>query len=466
MSRFVIGIVQCFFVLLGIACCSAHADDWPQWMGQKRDGVWREQGLVTRFPKEGLKVRWRSPIGGGYGGPAVANGRVYAADYVANPDVKRPKSPFQRITQPGVERVLCLDEATGKTLWTHSYDVAYGMSYSAGPRTTPCVDGDCVYFLGAEGDLLCLDASCGDVRWSKHLSDSLSPTPTWGFASHPIVDGDRVICLSGGSDPEHGRGAVTAFDKHTGAVIWSAFKAKEPGYAPATMIESTGVKQLIVWEPNAIHSMDPATGKVYWSQPFGPVKLGLCVMTPRFYRDAQLGDVLFVATQYEGSLLLKLDAKEPKATILWRRVGKSDRKTDALHILLSSPSLRGGNIYGVDAYGELRCLDLKTGDRLWQTFDATTYDAGPQKWASAFLIPLGDQGSRYLIANEHGDLILANLDAAGYHEISRTHLLDPTNTDPGRPVLWCHPACADRCVFWRNDKEIVCASMAASDNGQ
>ena len=66
--------------------------------------------------------------------------------------------------------------------------------------------------------------------------------------------------------------------------------------------------------------------------------------------------------------LLKLDEKEPKATILWKRVGKSDRKTDALHILLSSPSLRDGNIYGVDAYGEFRCLDLKTGDRLWQTF--------------------------------------------------------------------------------------------------
>ena len=80
--------------------------------------------------------------------------------------------------------------------------------------------------------------------------------------------------------------------------------------------------------------------------------------------------------------------------------------------------------------------------------------------------PIGRPGNRYLIANEHGDLILANLDPAGYHEISRTHLLDPTNTDPGRAVLWCHPACADRCVFWRNDKEIVCALMAASDNGQ
>jgi len=185
-------------------------------------------------------------------------------------------------------------------------------------------------------------------------------------------------------------------------------------------------------------------------------------VTPRFDRDAQLGDLLYVATQYEGSLVLKLDSKEPGASVLWRRVGKSDRKTDALHILFSTPAIRDGFIYGVDAYGELRCLNLKTGDRLWETFDATTYDAGQQKWASAFLIHLGDKGSRYLIANEHGDLILADLNPAGYHEVSRTHLLDPTNKDPGRPVLWSHPACADRCIFWRNDKELICATMGVS----
>ena len=31
----------------------------------------------------------------------------------------------------------------------------------------------------------------------------------------------------------------------------------------------------------------------------------------------------------------------------------------------------------------------------------------------------------------------------------------------GRDVVWSHPAYADKCVFARNDKEIVCASLAA-----
>jgi outer membrane protein assembly factor BamB len=270
-----------------------------------------------------------------------------------------------------------------------------------------------------------------------------------------------LICLTGGSDPEHGRGIVTAFNKLTGEVIWSALAGKEPGYSSPIIVQAGGVRQLIVWGPDALNSLDPKTGKVLWSVPFGPAKMSLTVLTPRPYHDDQLGTLIFIATQYEGAMVVKLDEHEPKASILWKRAGKSDRKTDALHTLLSPPSLRNGHIYGIDAYGELRCLDLKTGDRLWSTFDATTYDAGEQKWAAAFLIPLGETEDRYLIANEHGDLILANLNPAAYHEISKTHLLDPTNTDPGRPVLWCHPALADRCVFWRNDKELVCASMAA-----
>jgi outer membrane protein assembly factor BamB len=444
---------------------AARADDWPQWLGPRRDGVWREEGLLSRFPREGLKIRWRAAVAGGYSGPAVANGKVYVADFTPGAEVTRPGNPYKRITQRGSERVSCFDEATGKVVWAHSYEVAYSMSYSAGPRSTPTVDGDRVYFLGGEGDLSCLDAGTGEAIWSKHLSDKASPTPTWGFASQLLIDDDRLICISGGSDPGNGRGVVTAFNKMTGAVVWSALSSKEPGYSSPVLCTSGGVRQLIVWDPDSVNSLNPQTGSAYWSQPFGPAKMGLCVVTPRFYHDAHLGDVLFVATQYEGSLVLKLDEHGPAASVLWKRVGKSDRKTDALHILLATPSIRDGHIYGVDAYGELRCLDLKTGDRLWETFDATTYDAGQQKWAAAFLIRLGDTGSRYLIANEHGDLILADLDPAGYHEISRTHLLNPTNSDPGRPVLWCHPACANRSIFWRNDKELICASMAATDDG-
>jgi len=449
--------------LILISASTARADDWPQWQGPKQDGIWRETGIVETFPKDGLKILWRVPVGGGYSGPAVAGGRVYVTDYTPDPGQERPKNPFKRISQPGQERVQCIDQTTGRVLWATSCAVAYTMSYSAGPRATPAVAGDRVYTFGGEGDLRCPDTTTGKLIWATHSTNENSHTPTWGFACNPLVIGDQLFCITGGSDPEHGHGVVTAFNRETGNVLWSALSCKEPGYSTPLLCQAGGVRQLIVWDPNAVNSLDPKTGNVYWSIPFGPAKMGLTIGTPRFYHDDQLGSLLFVTTQYEGSLMIKLDDQSPKASIFWKRAGKNDRHTDALHSLLSPPSLRDGHLYGIDAYGQLRCLDIKTGDRLWSTFDATTYDAGEQKWAAAFLIPIGEKGSRYLIANEHGDLILADLTPAGYREISRTHLLDPTNTDPGRPVLWCHPAFADRCVFWRNDKELICASLAASE---
>ena len=123
-------------------------------MGPGRDNVWREEGLLERFPAGGPKVLWRTPIAGGYAGPAVAGGRVFVTDYVTEADIRQ--SNFERKTSTGTERVLCLDEATGRILWKHEYPVTYTISYPSGPRCTPTVDGDRVYTLGAEGDLLCL----------------------------------------------------------------------------------------------------------------------------------------------------------------------------------------------------------------------------------------------------------------------------------------------------------------------
>jgi outer membrane protein assembly factor BamB len=192
-------------------------------------------------------------------------------------------------------------------------------------------------------------------------------------------------------------------------------------------------------------------------------------MTPRLLRDEKLGDLLFVSTQYEGSLMLKLAKDEngrPGATVLWKRAGKNQRSKEALHILMSTPVLRDGHVYGVNARGEMRCLNAANGDLLWEDPAATTTEAGPQSWLTAFLTPIGDKGTRHVIANEHGDLILANLTPQGYQEVSRTHLLDPTNTDAHRPALWSHPAYANKCVYWRNDKELVCAEMAQPSPAQ
>ena len=139
-----------------------RADDWPQWAGPQRDGVWREDGLLQRFPAGGPRILWRVPIGAGYSGPAVVGDRLYVMD---RPDVP-PPAPGQeaRISKdaiPGTERVLCIDAKTGKTLWVHQYDCPYQISYPSGPRTTPTVVNGKVFTLGAMGDLLCLDAVSG-----------------------------------------------------------------------------------------------------------------------------------------------------------------------------------------------------------------------------------------------------------------------------------------------------------------
>ena len=99
----------------------------------------------------------------------------------------------------------------------------------------------------------------------------------------------------------------------------------------------------------------------------------------------------------------------------------------------------------------------ETGERVWETFQATT-SGEPVRWANAFIVK---NGSRFFLFNEKGDLIIARLSPKGYEEISRAHLLEPTNTDPGRPVVWSHPAFANRRVYARNDKEIVCVDLAA-----
>jgi outer membrane protein assembly factor BamB len=449
-----------------LAPASAQAEDWPQWLGPQRDGVWRETGLVDKFPRGGPKVRWRTALGGGYAGPAVAQGRVYVTDRILAPGVKNPDNPFDRIPIAGTERVLCLEEATGKVIWEHSYPCTYEISYPFGPRATPLVAGDKVYTLGAMGDLFCLDARTGKPVWSKNFPRDYGATvPLWGFAAHPLLDGDKLICLGGGRD-----GVVMAFDKETGKEKWKALSiAKaELGYAPPMIYQVGGTRQLIIWHPEAVNGLDPETGKVYWTQKF-EVKANLTIATPRLS-----GDKLLVTSFYNGAMLLKLATDKPAATVVWQSKGRGEAPevTDNLNSIMSTPFIKDGHIYGVCSYGELRCLGLQAGNRIWQNLSATSDGKNVPRekteqirWANAFLVP---QGERTFLFNEHGDLLIARLTPAGYEELDRAHLLDPTGKltgggrfGPGRVIVWMHPAFANKSVYARNDKEIVCVSLVA-----
>src|SRR5262245_19793654 len=93
-------------VTLPLLSAAARGDDWPQWLGPQRDGVWRERGIVAKFPPGGPKQRWRVEIGGGYAGPAVVGGKVYVTDRVLSKGAKDPDNPFNKTDSDGEERVL------------------------------------------------------------------------------------------------------------------------------------------------------------------------------------------------------------------------------------------------------------------------------------------------------------------------------------------------------------------------
>jgi len=428
------------------------AKDWPQWRGPDRLAVWNETGIVETLPDE-LKVMWRTSIGGGYSGPVVADGRVFVSDWAEDPESR---------TLDGTERAIALDEQTGEVLWTYEWQTSYRMFqvvYAIGPRATPTVDGDRVYFLGATGRLFCFDVKTGTVIWEKdYVADYGATVDVWGMVSSPLVDGDRLITIAGG-EPD---ALVVAFDKRTGDELWRAIEVtSEMGYTQPVIVEAGGVRQLIIWHPMALSSLNPETGEVYWEQPW-EVAGSLSVATP-----VKSGDYLLVSQFFAGSLMMRLSRDRPAATELWRGKSRSELpdQTEGLHALVTTPAIMGDYVYGVGSYGELRGLDARTGQRLWESPDLTFQG----RWGSAVLVRHRD---RYFVSNEEGFLILAQFTPDGYVELDRTRLIEPTSDSgtrtphgriAGRMANWSHPAYANGHIVHRNDKEIIRASLKAAD---
>jgi outer membrane protein assembly factor BamB len=429
-----------------------RADDWPQWLGPKRDGVWRETGLVDRFPKDGPKILWRAPLGTGYSGPAVVGDRVYVMDRLRAKDSRGKPARPTRDGIPGKERVVCLDAGTGEVVWKHEYSCNYRVSYPSGPRVTPLVRDGRVYTLGAMGDLYCLDAKTGKPIWHNNLMKSygLDDPPVWGFAAHPLLDGDLLYTLAGGKGS-----AVVALNKDKGTEVWKALTSAEVGYSAPMLVTAGGKMQLLVWLSDSLNGLDPTSGKPYWKLDY-PVGRPATRPAVNIVTPVPHARLVFVSTAYHGTMAVELDADRPAARVLWS--GKSDRmdRTEGLHSVMATPVLKDGYLYGTCALGELRCLEAKTGKRLWQTYDLT---GGEKSFCgTAFLVP---QGDRFVAFNDHGELILAELTPKGHKVISRAKILDPLEKARGRVIVWSHPAFARKCVFARNDKEMVCVSLAA-----
>jgi len=406
---------------------STWADDWPQWRGPTCDGAWTEQGVLKTFPPGGLTIRWRTAVEPGLSSPVVAQGRVFLTDV----ELTRPMTK---------ERVRCFEAESGNPLWIYSYDAEYPDNGpdqpTQGPVPTPICHSGKVYTIG-KTDLLCLDAAGGTLLWRKALDKEYQAQAFLTYAS-PLIEGNLLIIFAGRFSGD-ATACVIAIDKDSGKTAWRAVTDYAAMSSPI-VVSAAGKRQLIVWSQQAVTSVDAATGDVCWREQTRPQNQSSAVSTP-----VAQGSKLLI-----GALMMELDQAKPAAAVLWPESKSPTRRNFSN---TSTPMIRGDYVFSARTSGHLVCLEAATGKELWQTEQVTELGSGAS-------IHLTTNGNNTFLYTDRGELILANLSGKGYKEISRAALLEPTYPYDGRKFAWAPPAYADRCIFARSDKELVCASLA------
>ncbi|MHC4890134.1 MAG: PQQ-binding-like beta-propeller repeat protein, partial [Planctomycetota bacterium] len=322
-------------------------------------------------------------------------------------------------------------------------------AYRNGPRAAVTINNNHAYSLGAMGHIFCFNAAKGDVLWNKNLyTEYKIKMPTWGIAAAPLVEEGLVIVHIGGRE----NACLVAFDKISGQEKWRALN-DPASYSAPIVIEQAGKRVLVCWTGERIVGLNPLTGKLYWQHSFRASRNIDYIATPVFQNN-----YLFVSNFFDGSLLLKVEPDRLAVEKIWRRKGPNEKKTKSLHCCISTPLLQGDYIYGVDSYGELRCLGLRTGERIWENLDAVPRN----RWANIHFVRNED---KIWMFNERGELIISKLSPEGFHEISRTKLIKPTRGQLNQRggVCWSHPAFANKHVYARNDEELLCVNLSAAD---
>ena len=411
--------------IFALPICAA---DWPQWRGPNRDGTWTETGIVSSFPSSGLVPKWKVPVGFGFSTPIVSNGRLYLSDLIAEKPIVH-------------ERVLCFNARSGKQVWMTQRDASppdwlFNPAQMCGPGSTPIIHNGRVYALSMFSGLQCLDARTGTVIWRRDLATEYQ-LPLSSFDPSPLVDGN-VLIVSIGGKPAAG---VVAFDLLTGREVWKALDQTATWSSPV-IVFAGGSRQLIVWMRQSITSLNPTNGAIYWSERTvsGGSPGFSAVSTPVIN-----GDRLLVS-----GLMFQLSRDRPAAKVLW-----PDTPSGTRRILsdTSTPLFRDDYVYSPRSGGLFVCLEAGTGREVWQTNVVTNLRQG----ACVHLVP---NGSSVFLFTDQGDLVRAQLTPAGYRELGRVHLIEPTSPLFENKFAWAAPAFANRNIFVRNDHELRCYSLA------
>jgi outer membrane protein assembly factor BamB len=399
--------------------------DWAQWRGPNRDAVCTETGLLKEWPKDGPKLLWSAKevnkgpnVGRGYASIAIAGGKIFTLG-----------------DRDGKGHVICLDEATGKILWTTPFTDAWG---DGGPRCTPTVDGNRVYGLSAHGDLVCVDIRDGRKVWAKNLKTDFKGRMMsgWSYSESPTVDGEKLIVTPGGKEA-----ALIALNKESGNVIWKTALKSDcgAGYASIVTTEVGGVRQYVTLMGGELGlvGVDAKTGKFLWN--YQKVGNGTAnIPTPIVKRD-----LVFASTAYDrGAVLLHLEASGDGG-INAKEVYWLDHKTLQNHH--GGMVLVGDHVYGGHGHGQGYpfCLELKTGKMKW----GPMRDDAPGGGSAAVVYADGRLYFRY----ENNTVALIEATPDDFHLVSKFQLPKGTST-PG----WQHPVIHDGKLYIRANDQLYC----------
>ncbi|MCC6494336.1 MAG: PQQ-like beta-propeller repeat protein [Pirellulales bacterium] len=251
MSRLVCRIALLLVVPLVVAwgpCAARRARaDWPQWRGPNRDDISAETDLLKTWPSGGPPRVWLfKNCGLGYSGPAIVKDRLYIMG-----------------ARDGQELLLAIDATSGEQVWASPIGEMLENNWGNGPRGTPTVDGELIYAIGGQGKLLCVQAADGKVLWTKSLVDDLGgKTPTWGFTESPYVHGEIVICTPGGE-----QGALAGLQKTTGQLAWRSKELTSGAhYASIVPAQRKYGPECVQLLPDQLVGFDPQTGRVNWTE--------------------------------------------------------------------------------------------------------------------------------------------------------------------------------------------------------
>lgn len=372
------------------------AADWPHWRGPDYDGISKETGwnpAAVNSPK----IIWKSQVGAGYSAVSVVAGKLYTS------------GNFNKDT----DAVSCLDAATGKQLWRYEFPEPLAPKYySGGSSATPTVDDGKVYLASKSGKIFCLDAATGKVVWKKEFGLKM---PTWGFSSSALIHGKAVIFNAGSSG--------VAYDKHTGAVLWTS-KDDAGGYATPVPYQMDGKPTLAMFAKDTVMAVNPDNGKVLWSYPW---KTQYDVNAADPVID---GKRMFITAGYgHGGALVDFSGTKPEK--VWENKNMRSQ--------MSGPVLIDGYLYGFDD-NRLTCLDWTTGEEKWD-------EKSPKKGA------LMAAGNQLIVLGEDGRLAIVEASPAGYKEIAAAEVLD------GR--CWTMPILTNGRIYARNsDGDLVCIDVS------